>query len=1138
MSASNDNTRYEEDELNWNTIGDTSKLFQPSKGKKSLIHEQIMRGEDNSFDDEPSNVDLALDADLALDMLSESSNVVSDVPLDEFSAFTSGTSTSVGSPVTHLLNDEDLEDFAAGTRTDLTNMDQDTLGLTEFLNNANPASPASGFEIKMEDSPDSNHVTNLDIKEEPEFGISGFSAPSGSTQQGLKTESQQSAKPKPTRKFLKKNAAIDQYSFGRVETDEVNTLGPNVKNLPVDVSKNNPVAPSYVPDFNPDDWAPEKIKNLKYNMIVGDFPVKSRVETQIRISLRVFPPPVEPIVHLPTDTISKPKLQLKTPFIPNPNCLMLDTIVCCASNLRQYANMCRGCINRERKRASRKKVRLPVEDAHWRAEIERRVIVLNCREVVNFSDLEDIDVNGQQIKSKRLELPIRLACYCRHHNEKLGFKVFFVLKDFQGNVLARGSSNPVMITDDHKAGGSSEMASASVSLDNSAANSAHNTDAQMGNSTDSDQGDPMPCQETKSITIPVNSKKRKNADDLDYSGINRSLKQILSLTKFENLSSGESTSHTSPSSHALSPSASLKSEPSTAASSPAIDNDTNHSAVNIESSNPGTIFPPSLFSEPSSSAVTVGSFAVPSRSASQSRQLIALTSPTNNNTPPANPATHTSESSPFSNFDGPLPVIRRAIPGQGPIRGGIEVTLLGTGFVNGLITKFGDNRSFATHCWNSTTIVTQLPPAQLAGPVKVNFEGWSSADNPMFRYFDDTDRQLVELALQVVGLKMHGRLEDARDVARTIIGTNPACIADLRNRIRRARTARGMEQALGQSDQDTLESNLLACIQMVQQEKSTFKSHFDLVNREGQSMLHLAALMGLHKLCIGLIASGVNVNKGDINGYTPLHFAVLHDRKDVATLLLRNGADIGLSTYNGESILDICADTEFGEMLVEEFGYNHAEYESDASTDSDLSTIDEEYESDSDISTTRRSKRPSFAADKTAGLSAYINDIRGNLDDFLKSAVNNLNLSGIYPTSSTDIPPPRYEEIYPEGSQLPNLDYSSAAIDDDSIMRQPRPEKRISADNDVEEEEKESVTPSDEQIWEQLRIQQRHFGNDKRLFFFWLPVFIFLLVWVSIQATNYIDNNVESRQYRQWIIEVSRGLIGVRNREPRAVAEV
>lgn len=1132
MSASNDNTRYEEDELNWNTIGDGSKLFQPSNGKKSLIHEQILRGEDNSFDDEPSDVGLDLDTDLALDMLSESSNVVSDVPLDEFSAFTSGTSTSVGSPVTHLLNDEDLEDLAASTRNDLANMEQDTLGLTEFFNSGNPASPASGLEIKMKDSPVSNQAT----KTESDYGISGFSAPGSSNQPSVKTEPQQLAKPKPTRKFLKKNAAIDQYSFGRVETDEVNTLGPNVKNSPADVSKTNPAAPSYVPDFNPDDWAPEKIQNLKYNMIVGDFPVKSRVETQIRISLRVFPPPVEPIVHLPTDTISKPKLQLKTPFIPNPNCLMLDTIVCCASNLRQYANMCRGCINRERKRASRKKVRLPVEDAHWRAEVERRVIVLNCREVVNFSDLEDIDVNGQQIKSKRLELPIRLACYCRHHNEKIGFKVFFVLKDFQGNVLARGSSNPVMITDDHKAGGSSDMISASASLDNSAANSAHNTDAQMGNSTDSEQGEPMPCKETRSITIPVNSKKRKSADDPDYSGINRSLKQILSLTKFENLSSGESTSHTSPSSHALSPSASLKSDPSTAASSPAIDNEANNSAINIESSNSGTIFPPSLFTEASSSGVTVGNFAVPSRSASQSRQLIALTSPTNGTPSPSNSATHANEPGLFTNFDGPLPVIRRVIPGQGPIRGGIEVTLLGTGFVNGLITKFGDNRSFATHCWNSTTIVTQLPPAQLAGPVKVNFEGWSSAENPMFRYFDDTDRQLVELALQVVGLKMHGRLEDARDVARTIIGTNPACIADLRNRIRRARTARGMEQTLEQTDRETLESNLLACIQMVQQDRSVFKSQFDLTNREGQSMLHLAALMGLHRLCIGLIASGVNVNKGDVNGYTPLHFAVLHDRKDIAVLLLRNGADIGLSTYNGESILDICSDTEFGEMLVEEFGYDHVEYETDISTDSDLSTIDEEYESDGDSPTTRRSHHRSLMADKSAGISAYINDIRGNLDDFLKSAVNNFNLSGIYSAVNNDMPPPRYEEIYPEGSQLPNLDYSSAAIDDDSMMRQPRPEKRFSTSNDVEEEEKEEdVPPSDEQIWEQLRTQQRHFANDKRLFFFWLPVFVFLLIWVSIQATNYIDNNVESRQYRQWIIEVSRGLIGVRNREPRAI---
>lgn len=178
--------------------------------------------------------------------------------------------------------------------------------------------------------------------------------------------------------------------------------------------------PSYMPDYNPNDWSDNS--NLKYSIQVQDAPAKSRVETQIKIRMDFYPPPPESIVHLPTDTISKPKLQLRDPFTPIPTALSLDTIVVCDTDMNRFVNICRCCVNRERKRAFRKKTRLPIEEAHWSLDKEKRAIVFNCKEIVDFGPLVDIEVDGKTVKAKRLELPIRMACYCRHHHEKVGFR--------------------------------------------------------------------------------------------------------------------------------------------------------------------------------------------------------------------------------------------------------------------------------------------------------------------------------------------------------------------------------------------------------------------------------------------------------------------------------------------------------------------------------------------------------------------------------------------------------------------------------------------------------------------------------------------------------------------------------------------
>ncbi|ANB14904.1 Mga2p [Sugiyamaella lignohabitans] len=204
-----------------------------------------------------------------------------------------------------------------------------------------------------------------------------------------------------------------------MSTSDENDVASNSDKLSTEDSQSYP-PPNYFPDFNPEDW--NDVSNLKYKLQVSELPAKSRVETQIKLVMNFYPPPPQSALHIASDTISKPKLQLKDPFVPSPDTLHLETIVVCHSNVHHYANMCNGCIRRERKRASRKKVRLPVEEAHWCEDTEKRGIVFNCKEVVDFGALDDIEVDGRTVTARQIELPMRLACYCRHHSEKVGFR--------------------------------------------------------------------------------------------------------------------------------------------------------------------------------------------------------------------------------------------------------------------------------------------------------------------------------------------------------------------------------------------------------------------------------------------------------------------------------------------------------------------------------------------------------------------------------------------------------------------------------------------------------------------------------------------------------------------------------------------
>jgi hypothetical protein len=170
-------------------------------------------------------------------------------------------------------------------------------------------------------------------------------------------------------------------------------------------------------------------QQYEYNLFIGGLPLRSRVETQIKCRLVLSPSPPQHLLHLPWDTISRPRFQLRERFSPTPNTLLLEVDVVSASNPRQPILMCDKCLNREKKRAFRKKNLDTSEQRYWSDGRLRRLAIFNCKEVVSIPLEKSCAVENANaasspliVQGREIHLPLRLACYSRHHSAKNGYR--------------------------------------------------------------------------------------------------------------------------------------------------------------------------------------------------------------------------------------------------------------------------------------------------------------------------------------------------------------------------------------------------------------------------------------------------------------------------------------------------------------------------------------------------------------------------------------------------------------------------------------------------------------------------------------------------------------------------------------------
>lgn len=251
-----------------------------------------------------------------------------------------------------------------------------------------------------------------------------------------------------------------------------------------------------------------------------------------------------------------------------------------------------------------------------------------------------------------------------------------------------------------------------------------------------------------------------------------------------------------------------------------------------------------------------------------------------------------------------VPRLHRLIPSEGPVYGGSEVTVLGSNFYEGLTCVFGENPAIPTHCWSPNTLLCILPPAQSAGPVVVSFKEHplilEGQDVVLFTYFDESDRALMELALQVVGLKTLGRVEDARQIAMRIVqgdsgdhkdsgNTTTSGMNSFRIEYRQNLTAKAAMAVYENAKTlciGRLEEQVIAALVAAMRMETRYNGELSLTNRNQHSLLHLATLCGYDRLVRVLVNLGCDVDQSDHNGFTALHFASWTGKVDIVEALI------------------------------------------------------------------------------------------------------------------------------------------------------------------------------------------------------------------------------------------------------------
>jgi hypothetical protein len=193
------------------------------------------------------------------------------------------------------------------------------------------------------------------------------------------------------------------------------------------------------------------------------------------------------------------------------------------------------------------------------------------------------------------------------------------------------------------------------------------------------------------------------------------------------------------------------------------------------------------------------------------------------------------------------------------------------------------------------------------------------------RYFPNAQLYVtyrMELALQVVGLKMTGKIEDAKNVAmrivggsdgsESLIGVNSGNMMQLASSGTRDLRPLLFVRAGESEDFETLIVDFLTLVDVPldcqpPNSPSTAEA-FSYPTSCGQTLLHLAAFLGFPSLLKFLVTRGVDLDARDKSGYTALHFAALVSSEECVRTLLEAGADSEIVNAFGKTPAEMTTD--------------------------------------------------------------------------------------------------------------------------------------------------------------------------------------------------------------------------------------
>ena len=203
-----------------------------------------------------------------------------------------------------------------------------------------------------------------------------------------------------------------------------------------------------------------------------------------------------------------------------------------------------------------------------------------------------------------------------------------------------------------------------------------------------------------------------------------------------------------------------------------------------------------------------------------------------------------------------------------------------------------------TTFWSSTCLVCILPPSCIPGAVPVSFQQTNS--NIVFVYRDDSERALLELALQVIGIKLTGKLTDARQIAMNIVNSRE------NNPISSIASNYNQNVFAGKQQLETLIINALLYLHSI---SGPFNfRHPDTF----YTLLSLSIASDMTNLSQFLIDCGYSIDYLDKNGYSALMHCGLYNRVKTGALLVSKGAIQTFKNINGNTAFEIA--TEYGHV--------------------------------------------------------------------------------------------------------------------------------------------------------------------------------------------------------------------------------